>query len=245
MKKLDIPVEQAIALYRRGSTTYEIAAHFGCSRDVIQRRLKTAGVILRAQNPEERMQLFWTRVDKNGPTPAPRFWNEIPPHGWEWNEETNLFEWTEGPCWLWTGTKDANGYGKFQVGGKFLAHRIAFADFYHVELNAFGPLIHGCDTPACVNPRHTLPLGQAANMDDLAIKGKSGQIKFPGEVVVQIRERFVSGETANNLAKEFKVSRITIHRIVTGRSRRTAGGPITTNLAHGPKPRKSFSVSEH
>lgn len=58
-------------------------------------------------------------------------------------------------CWLWTGSKYQNGYGRIRVGkGKrALAHRVSW------EL-ANGPvpegleLDHSCNCRACVNPAH-------------------------------------------------------------------------------------------
>ena len=57
-------------------------------------------------------------------------------------------------CWLWTGTRNAYGYGVTQYGGKTTqAHRLAY------ELRV-GPIPHGmqidhtCRTRHCVNPDH-------------------------------------------------------------------------------------------
>src|SRR5713101_809860 len=81
-------------------------------------------------------QRFWSKVNKDGPMPtvcAARF----------------------GCCWLWTGAREANGYGSIWFDGKrrkashaswFLAHGVwTKADLMHV-----------CDNPPCVRPNHLI-----------------------------------------------------------------------------------------
>lgn len=57
-------------------------------------------------------------------------------------------------CWLWQGSLDSYGYGKFKLGTKTLkAHRYS----YELYKNAFDSkfhVLHKCDVPACVNPDH-------------------------------------------------------------------------------------------
>lgn len=79
-------------------------------------------------------------------------------------------------CWLFLGTKNNKGYGMLQrkvagVSGKRLAHRISF------ELNV-GPVpadlcvLHQCDNPPCVNPRHLFLGTKKDNVDDMIAKGR-------------------------------------------------------------------------
>jgi hypothetical protein len=69
-------------------------------------------------------------------------------------------------CWEWQGAK-INGYGNLQIGkSAMLAHRVV--------MNAPADLmvLHSCDNPGCVNPKH-LSLGTAHdNAQDMKRKGR-------------------------------------------------------------------------
>ncbi len=93
-------------------------------------------------------ELFWPRVDKDGPIP------DYAPH--------------LGPCWIWTGWIAANGYGrvnrrKGERWGSIPAHRMAY------EL-VVGPVPNGknldhlCRVTACVNPAHLEPVTERENI---------------------------------------------------------------------------------
>ena len=77
----------------------------------------------------------------------------------------------QGPgCWLWTGYLMPSGYGFFSRFGKNeLAHREA-----HRIFNGSIPdgldVMHSCDNPSCVNPRHLSPGTRTENMQDCNTK---------------------------------------------------------------------------
>ena len=91
--------------------------------------------------------------------PSERFWSQV-----------DIGE--PDACWIWKGKQD-QGYGRFYMGSKRVyAHRAA----WHLT---YGPIprglnvLHKCDEPACVNPKH-LRLGtQRQNMKDMVEKGRS------------------------------------------------------------------------
>ena len=79
-------------------------------------------------------------------------------------------------CWVWTSSRDRNGYGYFRISGlygrkAFGAHRIA----YELTYGLIPPgmeVCHRCDTPACVRPEHLFLGTHATNLGDAAHKGR-------------------------------------------------------------------------
>lgn len=79
-------------------------------------------------------------------------------------------------CWLWTMSGYSSGYGKMQYNrsGKVTtecAHRYSWR-VHNGEIPAGLLVLHKCDTPPCVNPRHLFLGSQAANMADMVQKGR-------------------------------------------------------------------------
>ena len=107
---------------------------------------------------------LWAHVDKNGP---------LPPHRPEL-----------GPCWIWTGSSRAKGYGRISdKRHSEVTHRVAFRLTY-------GPIpdgmwvLHKCDTRLCCRPSH-LFLGTAKdNKADCIAKGRLRKKKKLGEILI-------------------------------------------------------------
>jgi len=61
---------------------------------------------------------------------------------------------TESGCWLWLGSQNGNGYGKFNLNGKTIyAHRYSYIK--HIGIISEGLQIdHKCRVRCCVNPAH-------------------------------------------------------------------------------------------
>lgn len=135
-------------------------------------------------------------------------------------------------CWPWTGARHERGYGLVRKAGVLCrAHRWA------IQAPTDLHVMHVCDNPPCCNPAH-LRLGtHAENMADMARKGRSGSRSTPtGEAnhltaitdaqVVGMRLLAEMGVDVQRLARWYGVHKATVQRIITGRSRATAGGPI-------------------
>lgn len=73
-------------------------------------------------------------------------------------------------CWLWQGSKNPDGYGRFNLNGHTLmAHKILY-ELIIGPIPAGLYLLHKCDTPNCVHPLHTFPGTQKVNMQDAVQK---------------------------------------------------------------------------
>ena len=75
---------------------------------------------------------------------------------------------TDDGCWLWTGTKNRNGYGRMAIREdgqvrRVAAHRIAYETFVG-PIPADLVLDHLCRVRACCNPQHVEPVTLAENV---------------------------------------------------------------------------------
>lgn len=115
-------------------------------------------------------------------------------------------------CWLWTGATNPKGYGIFGWDGEtWRAHRASYR--LHKGDPGTAKVMHGCDTPACVNPDH-LHLGtQRQNMADRKIKGRwagGRPAALTAEQRSQISRRARMGESLTSIARSLGVARATV-----------------------------------
>jgi HNH endonuclease len=100
-----------------------------------------------------------------------RFWSKVTLYG-------------ENDCWNWTASKLPFGYGQFGLGGRkgqksCRAHRISYAlanGIFDRKLK----VLHECDNPSCVNPKHLFLGSQLDNMRDMFSKGRGRPARLPG-----------------------------------------------------------------
>lgn len=79
----------------------------------------------------------------------------------------------EGGCWVWFGAKTRDAYGCFNLQGKnYRAHRFSYSLFKGKIPDGMW-ILHSCDNPVCVNPKH-LSFGTAYdNYQDIIRRGRS------------------------------------------------------------------------
>ncbi|MBK8772145.1 MAG: HNH endonuclease [Rhizobiales bacterium] len=100
-------------------------------------------------------------------------------------------------CWIFSGKPGQDGYGKLKVRGKTVrAHR----HYYTVYV---GPIpsglwvLHRCDTPMCVNPRHLYVGTQLDNEHDKDARGRR-----PPSPAITHPERMPRGAAHPRFGKE-------------------------------------------
>jgi hypothetical protein len=132
-------------------------------------------------------------------------------------------------CYLWEGPVRSKEYGNLKYAGRNQgAHRVAW------QL-ANGPIpegllvLHRCDTPLCLNPKHHFLGTNTDNMRDMVAKGRSKHPHTPGERngrallseddVRAIRALYKTRNvTLLELGERYGVHLATIHLIVSGKS---------------------------
>jgi hypothetical protein len=148
-----------------------------------------------------------------------------------------------GPCWLWTASVNAWGYGHFRLNNSRTltsAHRFSYEQTYG-QIVGNWLVCHHCDHPACVSPMH---LWLGTNLDNSRDKYAKGRAVNPvtrrgdehwtrtnpsrvprgeghyntsltAEKVRLIRQYYAAGGvTQDDLASEFAVSKQTIGKII-------------------------------
>jgi hypothetical protein len=124
----------------------------------------------------------------------------------------------ENGCMEWTGAKDINGYGAFNVTtepGKTTtvkAHRwmLQFVLKKLLPSNVFA--CHKCDNPECVNPKHLFAGSNLDNVKDMLKKGRN-QSKLIHDDVRKIRQESSDGVSDLILSKKYKLDRKSISNI--------------------------------
>ena len=129
-------------------------------------------------------------------------------------------------CWIFTGQKDRQGYGRIKVGGKYgkpmQVHRVVF-EHYHGPIKDL-LVCHTCDNCSCCNPDHLFLGTHQDNMDDMVRKKRrnnpfgerSYRHKLTSKEVALIRKDSRSGIV---LAKLFNTSKSNISMIRNNKTR--------------------------
>ena len=151
-------------------------------------------------------------------TNAERFWTKVDRRG-------------DSDCWVWLGSCNRDGYGVFWHGewrggdsknGPImgLAHRWVYENEVG-EIPSKMYVLHNCDEPSCVNPRHLFIGTQAENVADCSRKGRRNQsrvLKLTPEQRAEIADMYASGEgSQSEIAKLYGVSQPTVSYIVRRR----------------------------
>ncbi len=123
-------------------------------------------------------------------------------------------------CWPWTGSFKSHGYGSFTIDGvSYRASRLA----YQLRFGDPGDkwVLHTCDSPSCVNPKHLYLGDRNDNTKDKLkrnrqVRGETHpRAKLTNEEVGYIK-RNPYGQSCTHMAKEFGVSAATIEQIRKG-----------------------------
>lgn len=108
-------------------------------------------------------------------------------------------------CWECTGSTVRGRYGHFRRapsngGGMIYAHRYSWL-FFKGEIPAGLYVLHRCDNPRCVNPKHLFIGTQQDNMNDMKNKGRQAIMEGPANPRFGVK---LSPELKNRISKSIK-----------------------------------------
>lgn len=127
---------------------------------------------------------------------------------WKW-----VIKKSEDECWIWIGGTKEGGYGVFHPAWegykkRILAHRFSYEMVYgKVPDNLF--VLHKCDNPPCVNPKHLFVGTAKDNSEDMVIKGRCKATKLTEQEVLEIRELRKSGLRFHEIASRYSITTAT------------------------------------
>lgn len=130
---------------------------------------------------------------------------------------------SDNECWPWKGATRPNGYGQLNVARvPEKAHRISFLiAFGWLPSGRGGGVLHICDNPICVNPRHLFAGTQADNLADAARKWRTA-----GRVTREVRSTILAlhelGLSHRTIGRQVGLAHSTVGRIIRGEYRAAA-----------------------
>lgn len=134
-----------------------------------------------------------------------------------------------GECLVWSGQKDARGYGFLRLEGRLQrAHRLMY-ELHNGPIPAGEMVRHRCDNTSCIAPLHLVLGQQRENVRDMWERGRAkvltgaanGRAKLTEAQVAEIRQRFRHHDRIDGgmvLAREFGISYTAMKTILAGRS---------------------------
>lgn len=132
----------------------------------------------------------------------------------------------ENGCIVFTGHKDACGYGRVSRDGKLVrVHREVWKK-HNPDKEITGVIMHSCDNPACINPDHLSHGTQADNVADMVAKGRRVTVKGSNQHdaklteadIPEIRSMLLDGKSCPKIAMKYGVSEEAIRAIKKGRT---------------------------
>lgn len=120
-------------------------------------------------------------------------------------------------CWMWTGPKEVQGYGRLAYRHiRWKAHRLSCL-LTHSKLPDHQPLHHICENKACINPEHLTPMERGDHFNDHRSQdwyaGRTYSSREP-EKVAAVKELHKRGYTGYQIGPMVGLSRGHVYRIL-------------------------------
>ena len=124
-------------------------------------------------------------------------------------------------CWEWTASKNGKGYGQIRRLGKlYYANRVAW-ELAYGSIPKGMCVLHRCDNPSCVNPKHLFLGTPKTNSEDMVSKGRSarGQRARSAKLIpTDVQSIRLLKGTQREVARIFGIDQSTVSNIRTKKS---------------------------
>lgn len=119
-----------------------------------------------------------------------------------------------GNCWTWTGARNHDGYGRFQLHGNiYNASRVSWV-IVHGAIPPRYCICHTCDNPPCIRPDHLFLGTRSDNGRDMVSKGRATYAKLQPHQIPEIRQLRLLGWSLKAIANRFGVSLSMVSMII-------------------------------
>ena len=120
-------------------------------------------------------------------------------------------------CWVWNVKNPLQRYGWWKAHGEIKAHRASWV-MHHGVIPPGMQVLHRCDCPRCVNPKHLFLGTQVANMEDMRTKGRARASAGNQNTNAKLNEtqvRLIRQDTRSleQISEAFGVHKETVRRI--------------------------------
>lgn len=162
------------------------------SEDIAKKRVAKAA---RPSQPQRLLLPEETRHSLAKGSLRSRFWNQVKKAG-------------PDECWIWQGRPTEKGYGRIKCNKeKIFAHRLSFV-LHGGTLEDGQCVLHSCDTPLCVNPKHLRSGTRVHNRADCVERHRQargetqGSAKATEAIVADIRASYVFRKVTGKMLAE-------------------------------------------
>lgn len=119
-------------------------------------------------------------------------------------------------CWVWNAAHSQKGYGTFWLDNKLIgAHRAAYL-LYVGPIPVGLKVLHHCDNPPCVNPRHLFTGNAKDNTQDAIAKHRFDYVNAR-LTKATVHAIYNATGLQKEIAQRFRVEQSVVSRIKTGR----------------------------
>lgn len=158
-------------------------------------------------------------------------------------------------CWIWTGNKDPDGYGRMDIRGPegkrtHRVNRVSFTLFVGPIMAAKPKILHRCDVRACFRPNHLHAGTDASNIQERDERGRTacgerqGASKLTAPDVETIRALASTGIATSVLAVRYGITPRQVRNVMQGKAWTHLLHPTPRPVGDPPQPPRGRSDEE-